>query len=112
MNRESQSSCDESPNEPKLSDGGGWQPLCGDADGGEGGGSIGADSRSRSMQRMVRRCGRWLKPPEKSPPKFILDDRVVEHCVRIVEILERPVADDTKESGKFSGGYRIAFGCH
>jgi hypothetical protein len=44
-----------SPNDPKLSDCGGWQPVCGDMAGGEGGGSIQDDSRSSSLQRMVRR---------------------------------------------------------
>ena len=46
------------PNDPKLSDGGGRaRPL-------HGGGKVAAEAagvtdRSRSLQRMVRRCGDW-----------------------------------------------------
>jgi hypothetical protein len=50
---------EEAPNDPKLSDGGGLaQPVRGRRrQGAKVVGSTGCDSRSRSLQRMVRRCG-------------------------------------------------------
>ena len=56
----SRNSGQRTPNDPKLRDRGGWRRPCGDAAGVAAAvRSMGCDSRSGSLQRMVRRCGRF-----------------------------------------------------
>ena len=102
------------PNDPKLSDGGGlarplravarwWRSF-----------AAGVTDRSRSLQRMVRRCGICLKPWGKRPPIFRLDsdcsDRIAEEGIRLIKVLQRGATDDAKQCYEFGDGYRIAIG--
>ena len=66
MNRDSQNTCGESPNDPKLSDGRAGHDPCAtlradenraESEAATGGKSTGHDAPARSLERMVRRFG-------------------------------------------------------